>query len=397
MPIKMTVHAIPLACLLIIVACSGDEFNSPECTEKLPRRTEDLIITQNLNPELVVVSLDTAPTKASNIFEHNLKTLGYDYILLGSTKDNPQPPNNGVFKLALWNYRFHRYLDQIKTIAQATPNRIVALSDANDVIFVSPPQEIVSSFKAFKKSIVLSGTMYCCNIDRFHYVKKMAGAQTPPITNIESTDPATLDIIKILADRASTSPEYFGLLPAPLYLWTPQAQAEIRVIKRIPLRPDGPATKNRFVNAGGIIGYANALLQAMEEINSQPYNDDEELWNTWYGKVGGGFDRGAAIIDYEQRIFAVVDEMSDRDDEVRILFDDYIMANKSLPESKFFNFSVPPNSPRWTSIYDTTPGIFHCAGCKPRNMHDYRIKLFEQEPTLKSSLDKNLQDFLQKC
>ena len=369
-----------------------------ECQVKLPKRTADKHgHSTDPNNELIVLSMDTVPTLSTSVFESVLKHFNYEYILLGSPPENPQPPSNGLFKLTFWNYRFHRYLSLIK---QMDPEKIVLLTDANDVMFAGGPKEIVDKFKSMNKRIVLSGNMCCCNVGIYDYVKTLAERRTPPISDLESTDPLIVSMVKNIVDLAGFSPTQFGEQPAPSRLWTPQAKHEIELIKKIPFKnstPPGPATKYRYLNAGGIIGYAKDLAAAMEEINPQKFDDDEEQWSLWYAKPDGGYESKKAIIDYEQRIFAVVDEMENRDGEVRILYGDYPGAPDAYPSSKFFNFTLEESTLRWKNDFGNSPAVFHCAGCGSEKMHTYRKNILDLLPELKKVLTEKEVTYIEKC
>lgn len=359
-----------LVLILALMACGMSCYTTPQrCRGDGTLRKTDKHV--GSHPELVVISLDTTPSPASEMFEATLQHFGYEYHLLGSTKSDPQPPSNGVFKLAIWHYRFLRYRALVEKIAQETPNKIILLSDANDVLIAAPPEEVVEKFKALNQRILLTGHMSCCNVRLYEYVKDKALSMHFSEDDLFSTDPSIKSYIAPLQYLLAVEGRVHGFSDGPTYLWTPAAQREMALIKAIPMQPEGPASKYRYLNAGGILGYAEDLLAAMNEIDMQPFDDDEERWTLWYAQKNGGYHTNRALIDYQREIFALVDDYASEKDKLRVLFDDL----PELPTGRFFNFTFDEDKQRWKTEFGTYPAIFHCAGCniapdKMRTFHE---------------------------
>jgi len=357
------------------------------CKQNTGLRTSDVIKTVGSN--VTVVSLDTAPSPGSSLFQSALDSLGYDYYLLGTTEEKPQPARNGIFRQALWYYRFNRYHDIVTEIAARKPKQIIALSDANDVLFVGRSSAVEAAFKELGKDIVITGQIYCCNVRQIDYVREVA--KDLHIDNIESADPRVQEIVKPLAISIAVMGKRFGGQDLPGWLWTEPAQRIMRGIKKIQMKPNGPATKYRYVNAGGIIGYADAIMKAMSEIDMQPYDDDEQKWNTWYAEIG--YPSGRATIDYEQKIFAMVNDPGDIQGDTRILFDDVV----ELPERKFFDLKLDDATSEFVNAFGNRPKVFHCAGCWKGEMKDFRTRIVNSFANFSNIFKAQDLDFLQSC
>jgi hypothetical protein len=359
-----------------------------ECNESGGIRSQDVVKIGTGSP-ITVISLDTSPSVGSSLFQSALEYLGYDYYILGSPIDNPQPKRSGVFKQALWYYRMKRYQNIVNAIAATDPGRIVLMTDANDVLFRDKPASIEKEFLALGKPIVLSGSVYCCNTSYIDYIR--AEARRLHIDDVESTDPAVAEIVKQIAFLMGARGAAFGRPEWPAGLWTPAAIREMQAVKAIAMEPDGPATKYRYVNAGGIIGFAGALRAAMEEIDIQPFEDDEERWNLWYANVG--YPSGRAIIDYRQKIFAVVNEIEDQDGLVRILFDDI----PNMPKRKFFDLFFDQATDSFVNVFGNYPKVFHCGGCFESQMRDYRTWVTNSFSSRNEVFNAKDLEFLDKC
>ncbi len=353
-----------------------------ECRGPGKTRTVDLHA-GDPNSELAVVSIDTTPGPASQMYEATLNHFGYEHYLLGSTKEKPQPPSNGVFRLAFWHYRYQRYLETVQQIAKTNPRKIIILSDANDVLFAAPPAELIQKFKQTGKEIILTGHMSCCNVRLYEYVREEAKSLHFEESDLFSTDPKIKDSIGLLQFLLAVQGRKYGDSDGPLYLWTPAAQREMKLIKAIPM-----VTKYRYVNAGGVMGYANSLAKAMTELNMQPFDDDEEQWTLWYAGANGGYHSQRALLDYQRDMFALVDDFVEGEtDKLRVLFDD----QPELPTGKFFNFTLDAQKNRWKTEFGTYPVIFHCAGCnvsseKMRIFHERILRVMDAQSFLSPAL-----------
>jgi hypothetical protein len=374
-------------CLFFLVVSPG--CSTPEiCLHSPPKRTSNLVKVDGNSP-IIVVALDTAPNVGSSLFQSTLDYLGYDYYLLGNTKEKPEPVKNGLFRLALWHYRFNRYYDAVSQIAAATPDKLVLLSDASDVLMTRPAKKVAEEFGKLGKDIVLSGTIYCCNVNPLAYVR--TAAKTLHIDDIESSDPKTSHQVKCLTSTVMFSGGQHGGRDLPGMLWMSQTQKILEGIRKIPFEPLGPATKFRHINAGGIIGPASKLKQAMSEIPMEPYGDDEELWHDWYTNIG--YPSGRATIDYKQHIFAVVSEEPNIPAETPILFGDA----PSLPERIFFNLKPDPKAIGFRNVFGNMPSALHCAGCNGNQMSYFRKRVRDLFPNPEKIFKQPDLEFVESC
>ena len=338
--------------LLLLSACEPDPILCKERTGG-SREHDEHVLSPTGNPyNIVVVSMDTEPTKGSALLEANLQNLGYEYYLLGktSTTGRPYPVKNGLFRQYIFSYKLFRYQEAVENLADDV---IVLLTDASDVLLTQGPDVLAKRFKEFNKKIVITGEMGCCNINLLPWIEKLA--KEVPIDDIRSMDPQTIADVQLLAPFVAVKGVDWGYGQEPVYLWTPEAQATMRGMKALEKQ-----SKYRYLNSGGIIGRAKDLRQAFKEINPQDADDDQGRWSTWY--IETGHPTGVATIDYHQRIFKVTNEIVDHDGDFRLLFDDF----PKLPSRNEFHFVNDP---------DHTPMIYHCAGCSESQMQSFRRQI----------------------
>jgi len=345
------------ALLVLLIACDPP---APKCQETSGwSRTEDFHQKGKGDTNLVVVSLDTEPTMGSSLFQSALDHFGYEYYLLGSKSAAiPYPVKNGIFKLEIFGYRTARYREAIdRIIAEKGPRAVIILSDAGDVLVTRGPQDILEAFKKSGKEILFTAEMGCCNVNILPYVEKIA--KDLGIDNVRSSDPRIVSIVSQIAKMVPVMGTSLGYGNEPVYLWSPEAKRILALMRQVPLEPHGPATQYRYLNAGGIIGYAGALKQALSDLPSSNFYDDQEGWSLWYGEIG--YPQGKAILDYQQSLFAMVNEIKDLDGLIRALFDDFSI----LPHGKDFIFNTD----------NVGAGFFHCAGCSQQQMRSFRQQI----------------------
>lgn len=345
-----------LPLLALLIACDPD----PKCKDGSGwSRTEDFHQKGTGNANLIVVSLDTEPTMGSSLFQSTLDHFGYEYYLLGSKSSQiPYPVKNGIFKLEIFGYRTARYKEAIaKIITEKGPKTVVVLSDAGDVLVTRGPGDVLEAFKKSGKDILFTAEMGCCNVNVLPYVEQIA--KSMGIDDVRSSDPRVVSIVSQIAKMVPVMGQSLGFGNEPIYLWTPEAKRVLALMRQVPLKPHGPATQYRYLNAGGIIGYADALQAALSDLPSNSFYDDQEGWSLWFGEIG--YPQGKAILDYRQSLFAMVNEIKDLDGLIRALFDDF----PTLPQGKDFVFN-PKND---------GPSFFHCAGCSLQQMRSFRQQI----------------------
>jgi hypothetical protein len=365
-------------CSVLAGACTPPAI----CKESLGKVRSTDFHKVGTNPaNLVVVALDTEPTVGSGLFQSTLDHFGYEYYLLGSVSARAAyPVKNGVFKphvMSLKSIRFHETIDKI--VAERGEDVIILLSDASDVLFTQAPEVVLERFKQLSKDIVLTAELGCCNVNLMPYIEK--AAKNLGIDDIHSMDPEVIASVKQITQMMPVLGTSLGYGDEPVYLWTPEAKRIVSLYKKIPVEPHGPATKYRFLNAGGMIGKAGALQKAYAEINFQIFDDEQEKWLLWYGEKG--FYDGRAILDYHQSIFAVVNEIEDHDGDMRILFDDF----PALPERKSFTYHDDKNG----------PVVFHCAGCSSAQMRSFRNQIVTKSQSKGDVFSVEQLEFINQC
>ncbi|MBL4818801.1 MAG: hypothetical protein JKY15_06175 [Deltaproteobacteria bacterium] len=348
--------------LTLIAACSGNE--PAYCKNSLgTKRTQDLHHLANSgNPEKVVVlTIDTSPTKRSELLESTLKYFDYEYYILGNqnAKQQPHPKKSGVFREYFFSYKLYRYLDTLQEIMTIRgPKSIVVLTDASDVMFALGPKAIKDRFEKLGQPIILSGEMLI-TATRLPYIKRFA-QELHMEEELESTNSDTIKLVELLREVVIFKGTSWGYGDLPFVLWMPEVQETVSLIKKIPVEPNGPANQFRYVNSGGIVGYADALIEALEDMDIQIGDDDQAIWNQWYGAIG--YPRNKGLIDYQQTTLAQINHDFDMDAVFRFLFDDF----PTLPSKPPFVFKWEP---------DTMPVAYHCAGCNQSNMRSFHRQI----------------------
>lgn len=100
--------------------------------------------------EPIVLTMDTNLNDEAIRFLKTLTKQGWKYRLIGTDA-----------KWVSFLHRAARYLEEVKRIAAADPDRLCVVADCRDVICVRTPLSFNQAFNEFGKDIVVSGEIFC--------------------------------------------------------------------------------------------------------------------------------------------------------------------------------------------------------------------------------------------
>ena len=325
-------------------------------------------------PKIVVLSMDTNPNIESKAFLKTLKHFKYNTIVLRNIKSNQQPKFGKTFRYRFWRYRFDRYLESLEKIcnnvfSSLDKDSIVVITDFNDVSVHASPVETINKFLNSDRDVIISGQTYCCNVDRIKYLKShMTPEGFQRISKDENVLSYTVDKIWNTSNDTNVKPGLLGL---------PDAK---KIINGLKINYENQYETNyRYVNAGTIIGRAKKILEVFKQIKNDAdlYTDtldDEGNLNLWFvknlKKESTDITKINALIDYKQKIFAVVDELDNRPKELKEL-------NGQEP-SIFFPFTYDTTEQRFKNKYGNFPIFVHYAGIEGSGLHGIRRAFIEK-------------------
>jgi hypothetical protein len=361
-------------------------------------RINDLYVINNKNENLVLLGMDTMPTIASTAYLKMLNHFKYNMIVLGSPLSNPQPKEKYLFRHLFWRYRFDRYFETLTNIVNnkiinLNRDSIIIITDMNDLSVHSGSTELLQKFNDFNKDIIISGTVYCCNIDRIKEFAKYMNYDYNYTLNEFKKEPTYSNILDKLWG-------YFEKDDYPGLTGWETSKKIINGIKN--LSENTSNSPYRYINAGTIVGKAFALLQMFNDIKSNPtlYTeslDDEANLHQWYieNKNKNKINQLNVIIDYNQEIFAIPDEFETRKPEQNLL--------NGLNENNYFTFTYDLSKKRFKNKLNKYPIFIHYAGYESTGLHSMRAafikKLNDEMKIFNSSdnFDKQYLDFVFKC
>lgn len=364
-----------VASILIFYACQSRNSSSTLSQSYTP---SDVISKEgefgDINNEgldgLVIFALDTNPNEDSLIYRKIVKNLGYKYKMFRSEKDHPMPAFGPMFKQALWYHRTLRYIAELKKLEN---NDVVIFSDVRDVTFFGSANETLSEFKKLDKKIIISSTFQCCTVNYIPYVKKYAKKIGYPwnVKNEAFPTPEEQKEIKILWNMYFENEESHLAQSNEIYgrKW-PNAD----FINNYKLKEQYfHLSNNQYANAGTIIGYRDDFLKAFEQMDPQPWYDDEETWNYWFSKLP---NYSEYTLDFKDNIFGIVTSTSrPKSGELKQLFLEKFYPENKFPYKKFFRFTV--NNGEFVSYWGGKTKIFHCPGCSTKEVNEMRKKIVE--------------------
>ena len=356
-------------------------------------RTSDLN-KLNVNPSsnLSYLKLSTKPSIDSYGFEQILEKFKFNRLLLGNLETNPQPNSKYLSKYLFWKWRIDKYIDGLNIIKRSKPGSVVLLADSDDVTIINTPDIILEKFMKFRNDgfkIVLSGQVYCCNIDRVKFFMKMFNIPDEQ-SLISAIDGKEDYFYKIIESMWNLEEDNLN----PGLTWTTEGKEIVNNLKNLS-ELNINNSPYRYINAGTIIGEVDALLKLYKDIKNdlEQYTlslDDEGSFNLWYAD---SFNRNnietKAIIDYGQEIFCVVDELETRPKERQFLVDN--------TTDEFTKLRIN-SSGEIINQYDKKPDVFHYAGYKYNFLQGIRKWVIFNAPKLKwlkSSTNKHIINFME--
>jgi hypothetical protein len=359
-----------LAALLLLIfgyGCVQRTHNS------YPLRTEQFIRADR--PLFIAVSTQENPV-ATALFKR-VQDLGYDLHVVDDVGFKPEQSQRS--KQFFWPHRVRAYQTVLRDLVdnRDQADRLVVLSDANDVYAIRPATEFVATFKSQDYRIILSGMTYCCNIYLEDYAKQIAKLEDRGGVfeyNSPEFDPDAQEEFWLRAKSGN-----HALNPESLHgrAWTESFKTIVDNTSALLKRNNRTEEKYRFVNAGQIAGYAGALLETMSKVFDVAQFDDEERWNLWYSK--NGLQDNLATIDYGQEFFQVIPEWHESW-AVPIHLASYQVNDISqLPRflDPSFSKEIKPNGVAIKALaFGSYPFFLHCPNCKDQKRLELLSELY---------------------
>jgi len=325
------------------------------------------------------------PNILSNGAEKIAEHFKYNYMIMGTIPKDPQPNQFSI--LLFWRWRFDQYYKGIcEIIKRKGKDAIIMITDGDDVIINDYPNIILDKFNKMNYNIIISGGIYCCNLDRLkHYTYKNDIDYNIALNELKSGSTHWCNILDNMWNGDD------GLLHYD------NAQEIVDKLKYIDDR-NKDKTPYRYVNAGTYIGKASSLKKMFEDIFKMKDRldlplyteslDDEANINLWYAnKENRNNPITRATLDYKQEIFSVVDEFEHRQNERKYLTDTITtnISNLILKNGTFKN------------QYNKYPSVFHFSGYKYNYLEGYRWYIINNSRNLKwmlSSYDPIVEDYI---
>lgn len=97
---------------------------------------------------ITVMSVCTDKGPLLDNWKMSLEKQGYDYKIIGLGE-----------KWGGWTWRTRQY---IKAVSEIQEEKLVVLTDATDLFFIGPPQDLLSSFESYNSDVVVGAEHQCC-------------------------------------------------------------------------------------------------------------------------------------------------------------------------------------------------------------------------------------------